>query len=320
MSLLPVQAVPVFILLLGLPSVAQPRPEGAQQPARQLELPALQGAAEVRVAPGVPTTLVFNNARLDRSAVEREGRELGFARVAVAEDTLTVVPGMEAQAGARLRLPVRFAEGPPQEGEIVVFVVDPPHAEAHVDVVRRMRTVPALEEALIAERARSAALEAEVAARDEREAELRAEQGSLAGLIEAGTLDPEGISVEKLGATEWGRLAELRTGELRVHVATGRVALVVELDLKSGARPWAPGGATLQPGGGHTSTRLLASVARLLRKPVLAPGERALLIVEFEAPTGSSSTPYRLEVLEQGGERALVLPMLELSVSAAPHR
>jgi uncharacterized protein (TIGR02268 family) len=227
---------------------------------------------------------------------------------------------MEAQAGARLRLPVRFAEGPPQEGEIVVFVVDPPHAEAHVEVVRRMRTVPALEEALIAERVRSAALEAEVAARDAREAELRAEQGSLAGLIEVGTLDSEGISVQKPSVNEWEPLAELRAEELRVHAATGRVALVVELDLKSSARPWAPGGATLQPWGGHTSTRLPARVARLLRKPVLAPGERALLIVEFEVPTGSRSTRYRLEVQEQGGERALVLPMLELSASAAPHR
>jgi uncharacterized protein (TIGR02268 family) len=317
-SLLPVQAVPVFILLLGLPSVAQPRPGWARRPAQQLELPALQGAAEVRVAPGVPTTLLFN-ARLDRSEVERAGRELGFARVAVADDTLTVVPGMAAQAGARLRLPVRFAGGPPQEGETVVFVVDPPHAEAHVEVVRRMRTVPALEEALIAERARSAALETELAARDAREAELRAEQGSLAGLIEAGTLDPEGISVQKLGANQWDPLADLRAGELRCHVATGRVALVVELDLKAGARPWAPGEATLQLQDGP-STRLPARVARLLRRPVLAPGERALLVVEFEVPTGGSNKTYRLEVLEQGGERALVLPILELRAPDASHR
>lgn len=319
MSLLSVQAVPVFILLLGLPSVAQPRPEGALRPTRRLELPALQGAAEVRVAPGVPTTLVFNNARLDRSEVEHASRELGFARVAVAEDTLTVVPGMAARAGAQLRLPVRFAGGPPQEGEIVVFVVDPPHAEAHVEVVRRMRTVPALEEALIAERARSAALEGELADRDAREAELRAEQGSLAGLIEAGTLDPEGISVQKLRANQWEPLAELSVRELRCHVATGRVALVVELALKSGARPWAPGGATLQLKGG-AATRLPARVVRLLRKPVLAPGERALLVVEFEVPTELSNKTYRLEVLEQGGKRALVHPALKLSASVASHR
>jgi uncharacterized protein (TIGR02268 family) len=311
-SLLPVQAVPVFILLLGLPSVAQPRPEGSLRPAQQLELPALQGAAEVRVAPGVPTTLVFNNARLDRSAVERAGRELGFARVAVAEDTLTVVPGMTAQEGAQLRLPVRFAEGPPQEGEIVVFVVDPPHAEAHVEVVRRMRTVPALEEALVAERARSAALDVELAARGARVAELRAEQGSLAGLIEAGTLGPQGISVQTLRAVDWLPSAELSTESSRLHVATGRVAVVVELHLEPTARPWAPGGASLQPMGNDSSARLPARVTRLVGKAVLAPGERALLVVEFDLPTGGPLRTYKLEVLGQDGERALVHLKLRL--------
>jgi uncharacterized protein (TIGR02268 family) len=315
-SLLPVQAVPVFILLLGLSSVAQPRPEGPRRPVRQLELPPLQGAAEVRVAPGVPTTLLFN-ARLDQSEIERAGRELGFARVAVAQDTLTVVPSPAALAGAQLRLPVRFAEGPPQEGEIVVFVVDPPQAVAHVEVVRRMRTVPAVEAALVAERAKSTALEAELAARDAREAELRAEQGSLAGLIEAGTLGQEGIFSRELDAETWQLPVELQVGKSQLHAGTGRVAVVVELELKAAARPWRPGRATLQAKGQGPTLRLPARVARLVGTAVLAPGEKALLVVEVEVPTGGPRRSYRLEVLEQGGERGLACTGMKLRAPVA---
>jgi uncharacterized protein (TIGR02268 family) len=315
-SLLPVHVVSVFILLLGLPVLAQPRPEGAERPMRQLELPPLQGAAEVRVAPGFPTTLLFN-ARIDRSAVERAGRELGFARVAAGEDTLTVVPGVEAQAGAQLRLPVRFMEGPPQEGEAVVFVVDPLNAEAHVEVSRRVRTVPALEEALAVERARYAAKEAELAARDAQVAELRAAHGGLAGLVEAGILGRDGISVREV---EIKLPPGLSAGNGRLYVATGRVALVVELTLVAGARPWAPARATLEPRTGDTSTRLPARVTRLLKAAVLAPGDKALLVVEFEVPTGGPEQMYKLEVLEQGGERSLWCVSLELPAPAASHR
>jgi len=308
-SLLPAQAVPVFILLLGLPSLAQPRPEGAQRPVRQLELPPLQGVATVRVAPGVPTTLLFN-VGLDRSAVERAAHALGLARVVVAEEALTVVPGMGAQAGAQLRLPVRFAEGPAQEGEAVVFVVDPLNGEAHVEVSRRMRTVPALEEALAAERARSAAQEAELAARDALVAELRAARGELAGLIEAGTLGPQGIPVKELPAALWELAAGLSAHNGRLYVAAGRAALVVELHLMPGERPWAPAGATVKPMGSDTGGRLTARITRLVRAAALAPGGRALLMVELEVPPGDPTDEYSLEVWEQEGPRRVKSPNL----------
>lgn len=310
MSLWPVRAVLVLVLLLGWSSQAQSRSKEPPRPPLQLELPPLRGVAAVNVAPGAPTTLLFN-ARLDRSAVERAAHELGLTRVAVAEDTLTVVPAMGVQAGTRLRLPVRFAEGTPQEGEVVVFVVDPLNAEAHVEVTRRMRTVPALEEALAAERARSASQAAELAARDVQVAELHAAQGDLAGLIEAGTLGPEGISVQQVQTDGWYLAPGFRAGTAQLYVTAGRRALVAELHLLAGERPWAPAGATLQPVSAGTLERWNARVVRLLGTDVITPGGRALLVVEFEVPVGGLAQEYRMTVREQEGLRAFVLRVRE---------
>ena len=317
MSLSPTLVVPLTFLLLAQPVLAQPRFEADRSPLRRLELPASQGEAEVRVATGRPTTLLFNTA-LDRSAVERAARELGFARVAVAEDTLTVVPGVEMKAGARLRLPVRFAQGQPEE-EAVVFVVDPRNAEASVEVVRRTRTVAALEEALSAESTRCKALEEALAAKDAELAAAHAEAGSLAALVEAGTLGREGIRpVEQdLYAQGWDMAPEIGVLQARLYVATGRMVLEVELTLDPGTAPWMPQRATLQVG---KSAIIPARVMRLLGPAVLAPKHTARFLVEFEAPTADSSLTYTLEVTEQDGQRKPLRGDLRLVAPAARKR
>ncbi|WP_224369329.1 DUF2381 family protein [Hyalangium versicolor] len=317
MSLSPVVVVPFTFLLLAQPVLAQPRSEADRSPLRRLELPAPSGGDEVRAAPGWPTTLLFN-AALDQDAVERAARELGFARVAVAEDTLTVVPGAEVKAGTRLRLPVRFAQGQPEE-VAVVFVVDPQNAEASVEVVRRPRTVAALEEALSAERARCKALEAALAAKDVELAVAHAQAGSLVALVVAGTLGREGIrSVEQeVKAPGWAMPKGINVEKAQLYMATGRMALDVELTLEGGAPAWAPQSATLVM---STGPVIPARVKRLLGAAVLAPGEKARLVVEFAVPTGDPSLTYTLEVTAQDPQREKLRGDLTLAAPAARKR
>ncbi len=308
MSLPPLQVVPLSLLLLASPALAQPHSAKPPAAPRRLELPAPQGAAEVRVAPGVPTTLLFN-ARLDRGAVERAGRELGFARVAVGEDTLTVLPSGEVKPGTRPRLPLRFAEGSPREGEAVVFLVgEAADAEVSVEVWRGARTVAALEEALATEHARCTAQEAELAA-------SRAEAGSLAALMAAGVLGEDGIPVVESPQKSLKPLEGVSLGKVRLYVANGRVAVAVELALAAGAPAWAPRRATLTRADG--ATIISARVVRFLGPAAPAPGERASLVVEFEVPTEELSMKYDLEVMEQAGQRPLKIYELSLAASAA---
>lgn len=314
MSLLPIQVVPLSVLFLGLAALAQPHPALASPPVRSLELPPLRGVAEVRVAPGLPTSLLFNT-KLDRAAIERAGRELGFARVAAAEDTLLVVPAQEAQPGARLTLPIRFAGEEAREGEAVVFVMDPSHAEAYVQVVRRVRTVPALEEALAAALERGAALEASLETRSAELAAVRSEKASMAPLIEAGVLGRNGIRDMELGAVTWFPSKD-GTGTARLYVAAGRVAFDIELTLAAQARPWALGEAWLVTKE-QDASRIPARVARLLGASLLAPGEKARLLVEFEVPTEGAVKRYDLEVTEQDGVRRLYRKNVKWAAPAA---
>jgi uncharacterized protein (TIGR02268 family) len=252
--------------------------------------------------------MLLFNAKLDRGAVEGAGRELGLARVAVAEDTLLVVPAQEVRPGARLTLPIRFAGEEAHEEEAVVLVVDPGRAEAYVQVVRRVRTVPALEEALAAALERGAALEAALETRS-------VELASMAPLIEAGVLGRNGLRVVELGAVRW-EPSEDGTGNAWLYVAAGRVTFDIELTLAAQARPWALGEATLRPKE-ERAAPIPARVARLLGTSVVAPGEKARLLVEFEVPTEGAMGKYQLEVTEQEGERKLYRNGVKLGAPAA---
>jgi uncharacterized protein (TIGR02268 family) len=312
-SLLPVQVVPLSVLFLGLAALAQLHPALASPPVRSLELPPLRGAAEVGVAPGLPTTLLFN-AKLERGAVERAGRELGFARIGVTEDMLVVVPAQDSKLGARLVLPIRFAGEEAHEAQAVVFLVDPARAETSVQVVRRIRTVPALEESLAAALDRGAALEASLETRSEELATVRAEKVSMAPLIEAGVLGRNGLRVVELGAVKWEPTDD-GTGTALLYVAAGRVAFDIELTLAAHARPWALGEVWLKPE--RVTASIPARVARLVGVPVLAPREKARLLVEFEVPTDGAATKYVLEVVEREGKRRLYRQGVTLGAPAA---
>jgi uncharacterized protein (TIGR02268 family) len=298
----PFWVVSLLIVLLGLPGLAQPGPAPVLPPVGGGEACAPAAVAEVRVAPEQPTTLLFD-AALDQGAVEHAARELGFARVAVAKDTLTVVPAPGWRAGERRRLTVPFADGQPPGGLPLVFVLAPTQAEAHVKVSRPPRTLAALEQALAAQQVRCDAKDAELAT-------LREKASSLALLVASGTLGREGLRVVPLETAQWTMPAELERGAASLYVATGQVAFEVELTLAAGAQPWAPGAATLEDQTGQNLVH--AGVVQLVDGPVLTAGAKARLVVGFAASMGNLGKLYEFKVTERNGSRGLLLWNLKL--------
>jgi uncharacterized protein (TIGR02268 family) len=308
-SLSPGWVVTLFTLSVGLTTMAQPGLPNVAPPVRRLELPAPPGELELRLAPSRPTTVLLN-AALDRAAMERVAQQPGLVRVEVAESALVLLPAPGVKPGTRLQLTLRFADGQPPEGVPLVLVVDSPGAEAYVEVVRRERTVAALEATLGAERARCAAMEVELAT-------LREGAALLTPLVMAGTLGREGIRVVELNLTTLTPPPGLTARHPRLYIATGRLAVEVELTLAEDARPWTPGTATLHDRVNRAAPIFARSV-RWLEAPGLVPGGKARLLVEFEVSTADPNGSFDLKVPEQKGER--VLKLQDLTSTSRPTR
>ncbi|MDY7226754.1 DUF2381 family protein [Hyalangium rubrum] len=304
LSLPPVWVVPLW-LLLEPPALAQPALPQARPPVRRVEVPTSQGEAEVRVAPGQPITLLFDGV-LAREVVERAARELGFQRVAVAEDTLTLLPASGWKEGERLRLIVHFADGQPAAGVPLVFSVHSTEGEGHVLVSRHLRTVADLEEALAVEQARCAARDAELVA-------LGESVGSLGTLVASGVLGREGLRVISLAHATWKLPEGMGRGATFLYVASGQIALEAELTLAAGERPWVPEAAALEVA--VSEARTPAQVLRLVGGTELVPGSNARLVVEFPLPTGESAREFNLKVTERNGDRELWLYNYKLKPS-----
>lgn len=308
MSAPPAWVVLLLVSLLSPPALAQPHPPAATPPVRMIELSTTGATLEIRVAPGRPTTVIFN-AKLDPDAVAPATRVPGFQRVAVAEDTLTVLPASGLKIGERLKVPVRFADGVPPAEVLLVFVVDSENAETLVEVNRRPRETADCQQTLDAERARTKAQQAELTALRVELAALRAEAGTLTELIRTGGLASGGVRAIELSTKAWTMERGFGFQTARLYVARGLMALEVELTLEPEGAPWVPESAKLTQNG----SPVIARSVRLTEEPVLQPGGRARLVVEWEAPEAHPEKPtpaYSLEVTGQGRLRTLKVPCL----------
>jgi uncharacterized protein (TIGR02268 family) len=299
-SLPPLWIVRVALTLLPLPALAQPRSEALAPPVRRLEPSVADSAREVGIAPGHPTTLLFD-AALDTQAVERACHELGFQRVAVAKDTIMLLPAPGLKAGQQLRLMVSFADGQPPGGVPVVFVVRPAAAETLVEVSRGALPVSSCQAALTEEQARSAEKDEALALKDAEIAALRAEAGGLTGLVASGRLTDGGVRSMALVTRAWRPPEQLTYLAAHLYVARGLMAVDVELKLRAqAAAPWVPGAVTLALG----TTSVPVRSARLVEGSMLKPGDTAHFVVEWEAPEALPGKPppvYRLKVMDQSG-------------------
>ncbi|WP_395845141.1 DUF2381 family protein [Archangium violaceum] len=239
---------------------------------------------EVRVAANVATYLRFD-APIDRTSVEVEGRPVRFRWVDVGERLVAVEPSVDLGAEEKLVVRVRYRDGASPAGATLVLVSHPSLVDKEVEVVRRPRTVEALEAAL-------AQKEAELVA-------LRAASGP-AGFFFSGRLNLDGVLARRIEASTTARDG-LKVADGEGYRAGPWALVVVRVRNLPGQKPWEPGEARLTRADG-TPVKV-RSVD--MNKAQLAPGEEGFVAVETEAPFWKAGEVLRLELLDRGGSRRM---------------
>lgn len=288
-------------LLASALAGAQPRPAARERQmvsTRQLVLPtrATGPLPEVRVAPGVLTTIVFD-AALVRDSVTLDGEGTRIRRVDVGDKSVIVEPLVElGQERALLR--VRFMDGAAPAEATLAFVSDPVQVDSHVRVSRRAHSAEELEKELAAVRARCEAQEVELS-----ELRARCEASGLVALVLAGSLGVNDLSDAKLidlDAQESSASGVVMMGESWVKAAPKWLLLAVRVKNKPGQPPWSPDKVTLRST--KTNEAVGVRVARMDR-PQLGPDEEGLVAVEAEPPPAAAGEHFRLELSEMAAGR-----------------
>ncbi|QRN94339.1 DUF2381 family protein [Archangium violaceum] len=163
----PPPTVPLLLAILATaPALAEPPSEAWDTAAaRHLELTAESPGQvhEVRISPGLTTTLVFN-APLLRGSVVLEARER--FRVVTVDETMgfvALLPSGALSPGQQLRLEVRFADGAVPASITFSLVVHPTRAEPQVNVYRQPRSAESFQQEARQEHERAERCEARLA-------------------------------------------------------------------------------------------------------------------------------------------------------------
>ncbi|WP_063934896.1 DUF2381 family protein [Archangium violaceum] len=281
---------------MGLPSVAQ-QPPVREQRQRQVVVPSSPGESvpEVRVAAGVSTYVRFN-APIDRVSLEVEGRATRFKLVDPGEYTLTLEPSVEPAPGERLLVRVRYKDGGAPAHAALALVSHPTLVDKEVEVVRRPRTVEALE-------ARLSHVEAELVSLKD-----QCVRSGLPNLAFSGVLDSKDVRAKPFfGKPAPGYKGGLEPGPGTGYRGTLWAMVVVRVRNRPGQPAWAPGAARLTSVKG-TPVKVLSVH---MEKPQLQPGEFALVAVMVEPPA-SNEVLFQLELVDTEGGR--LLPITEVAL------
>ncbi|MCY1075532.1 DUF2381 family protein [Archangium lansingense] len=281
---------------LAPPSVAQTQPPARERQERQVVLPSNpnESAPEARVAAGVATYLRFD-APIDKASLELEGRPARFRWVEAGERLVAVEPSVDLGAEEKLVVRVRYKDGASPAVATLVLVSHPTLVDKEVEVVRRPRTLEALEAALAEKEAELAALRAQYGA------------GGPAGLVFSGRIDRNGVvarSTEDVPGIQGGLKVVRGMG----YRAGSWALAVVRVRNLPGQKPWAPGSARLTRADG-TPVKVLSVE---MDKAQLAPGEEGLVAVEPEVPYWKAGQVFRVEVLDKSGVRRVPILNVEL--------
>jgi len=165
-----------------------------------------------------------------------------FEEVNPGQQTLTLVPPKELEAGERFTLEVCFADGAAPACASFLLRAHPALGLSQVKVFRAPRPVESFREGEKAAQAEAQHCQEEVR-------QLRAQQGApegLRGVLASGLLGEKGILFKALTnlVTE-ARGNALRLREARSYRTEGRVAVDLWLD-NSGTLPWVAAGAVLR--------------------------------------------------------------------------
>ncbi|MCY1078276.1 DUF2381 family protein [Archangium lansingense] len=288
----------MVLVLTGATATAQ-QPQSPAREQQQRQVVVLNGPGEpvpeVRVAAGVSTYLRFN-APIDRASLEVEGRATRFKLVDPGEYTLTLEVAVEPGPGEKLGVRVRYKDGSSPAYAALALVSHPTLVDKEVEVVRRPRTVEALEARLSHVEAELVSLKAQCA------------QSGLPSLAFSGVLNSEGVSAKSFfGKPAPGYKGGLEPGPGTSYRGTLWAMVVVQVRNLPGQPAWVPGAALLTSVKG-TPVKVLSVH---MEKPQLQPGEFALVAVMVEPPA-SNEVLFRLELMDTTGGRRLPITEVEL--------
>jgi uncharacterized protein (TIGR02268 family) len=280
-----------------MPSSAQSQPTARERQERRVTLPSNpeEPGPEVSVATGVTTYLRFD-AALDRAAVEVEGRSVRFKWVEVGDTLIALEPSVDLGAEEKLVVRVRYRDGASPARATLALVTRPGTVDKEVEVVRRPRTLEALETALVEKEAEFTALKAHAGA------------SGPAGLIFSGRIDQKGVQARKIE-----KVPSFTQGGLNVTDGMGYRAgpwalAVIHVRNLPGQKPWAPASALLsREDGSPVKVRAVE-----MDKAQLGPGEEGVVAVESEAPSWEEGQKFLLQVMDKSGTRQL--PLLEVKL------
>ncbi|AKI98729.1 Hypothetical protein AA314_00356 [Archangium gephyra] len=247
---------------------------------------------EVRVMANALTLIRFD-ASIDRASMELEGRTTRFRLVDVGDHTLVLEMAVEPGDGEKLGVRVRYKDGGSPAYAAFALVSHPRLVDREVEVVRRPRSLEALEAALA-----------------EKEAQLVALRTALkpAGLVFSGRLGLEGVQARPIGAVPANAQNEVGVLNGAAYRASTWALAVIRVRNLPGQPAWMPGRARLTRADG-TSVKVLSVD---MNKAQLAPGEEGLVAVESEAPFWKKGEVFLLELLDRSGAQRLSIPDVKL--------
>jgi uncharacterized protein (TIGR02268 family) len=276
---------------------------------------------DIRISPGLTTTLLLHDSRLQARGFALEGRE-HFERAVVAEDRRSLLLQLPRGGPVRERyaLTLFFEDGLSPTQAQFELVVHPTVAERQVEIHRHTRTPEFLESELEAERERTLQCQ-------EREQHCLAREGPqrLRGIVLSGLIDASGIPALELSKSatlgpgekfRLERVVTLQTTPLRQH--EGKTPLVrlgvwVSLENQEGAKILNADRATLVgPRGEELETEYW-------QQGPIPPGTMGTFIAEVEIPKAQVQGTYRLKLWTRKGLQTLTLGRLLFPGASAQH-
>ncbi|WPB82221.1 DUF2381 family protein [Archangium violaceum] len=292
--MLPASASVLVLVLLQAPAEPVPPATDCTDMQRHDLSRAPAADVEVCVSPGLSTNFHF-----DAPVAVDVQDDVRFEELLRARQLLTLMPPPDMTPGERIRLTVRFEEGPARQRATFLLVGHRGRATRQVEVYHDRRTRESFLQEIDQERAKSQQLREQVQ-------QLRAllnQSSGLMGILRSSVLGEKGIL-----ARESIRLLDEQHSDdalflNRVVTYRSNNSVALEVWLKnSGVEPWSVAGASLV----NTTGERLEGV-RFGQVGPIPPGETMRVFVEADAASGVPRGEVTLRLWSEDG-RSITLP------------
>ncbi|HYO70607.1 MAG TPA: DUF2381 family protein [Archangium sp.] len=292
--MLPASSFVLVLVLLQAPAEPVPPATGCTDVQRHDLSLASAADVEVCVSPGLSTSF-----RFDIPAEVDVQDDVRFEELLRSRRLLTLVPPPDMTPGERIRLTVRFEEGPARQSATFVLVGHRGRAAQQVEVYHDRRTRESYLQERDQERAKSQRLREQVQ-------QLRAllnQSSGLMGLLRSSALGDAGIPALESRQLLNGQHSDDALSLTRVVTYRSNNSVAVEMWLKnSGVETWSVAGASLV---NATGERLEG--VRFGQVGPIPPGEPVRVFVEADAASGIPRGEVTLRLWSEDG-RVITLP------------